>query len=838
MTRWWADAAQSRAVLALVDDSDLEQGVGTAVLGYHGLASSALEKLSKHTLVDVARMHRVLDSVDLEPVAKALGEATRPVLGAASGRYGELLAANLHQQAVDATERLLLSLTGTGMPWPVAIERVASVHGVPADRLGKAYGDLGKPALSPVVRADIGDRVLMEFASHVARRENTLAPVAKAMSAEEFDPEEHPRAANGRFAHAPERGQPTSGFEAREARRKRKTRANLRRTAAAPKKDTGSLGDFVSALRHQFGADPAVEQAVREDRGNARRTQLLADRKEARLADRKATRRALAGDDKPDAGLGTPVDRTGYEVKFTDHRVALIRRDQAEQLLKTETFYMGNVTDMGRGQVVWLTPDAMEEELRSINTDRGRQGMLSEYVLLSVDGDFVSTEGGPRDHDLTMSGSARLSTKDSPTVSSDGYDWNQDQFLYSAPSANPAFRRNVLVPMPVLHLELDNAGQFPRNHDDRPRASRPSAADGLPHDRGVGKAHEFDENEVRRDARGRFDDQPDRMSPQTGFEARETRRKRKAAKNRFRTRQADKKSPPARLSGQDYAVIRTMIEADEQAEDSVLGARSSDRRAGRLAQHRAQRIDQRKAEMRVVRQAAKRGGIPVVADEADSGKATEYAGVLSSRVGFNVFADPDDPYAEARMLVLQVSGLEHGTVQQAILRIGSKARGEGKAVSRENRAVAAFTPQAARSSTVEAAFDEAQSFLSALMTHASELSEKEKWQDGSFSFQGKVWTPQMLESATAYAQRRVDPETSETYFVPTVIAPEGGLSSRSLVIGSKESWAPGNREVDAEPTLHSWRELAASRGIPAEILMTTPDFAVNEYRLGFGDTDD
>lgn len=37
MSRWWANAEESRQMLDLVDDSDVEQGVGTAILAYHGL---------------------------------------------------------------------------------------------------------------------------------------------------------------------------------------------------------------------------------------------------------------------------------------------------------------------------------------------------------------------------------------------------------------------------------------------------------------------------------------------------------------------------------------------------------------------------------------------------------------------------------------------------------------------------------------------------------------------------------------------------------------------------------------------------------------------------------
>jgi hypothetical protein len=137
VNRWWANRQDSVAALNVVDDSDVVNGVGVAVLGYHGLAKSLLEPLSRETLVDVHKVRETLAGVDLEPVAKALGEATKPVMGDASKKYGELLAEAIHKRAVDATERMLQTWTNTGMPWPNAIERAAEVHGVPLERLGR-----------------------------------------------------------------------------------------------------------------------------------------------------------------------------------------------------------------------------------------------------------------------------------------------------------------------------------------------------------------------------------------------------------------------------------------------------------------------------------------------------------------------------------------------------------------------------------------------------------------------------------------------------------------------------------------------------------------------------
>ena len=64
MSRWWTDPDQARSVLGRVNDSDVVQGVGTAVLGYHGLAVEKLKPLTQRTLVDVSQVSKALDQVD------------------------------------------------------------------------------------------------------------------------------------------------------------------------------------------------------------------------------------------------------------------------------------------------------------------------------------------------------------------------------------------------------------------------------------------------------------------------------------------------------------------------------------------------------------------------------------------------------------------------------------------------------------------------------------------------------------------------------------------------------------------------------------------------------
>ena len=169
--RWWTDPETSLRMLGLVDDSDMEQGVATCALGYHGLVAGALSHLGRESLVDAGLVQATADQVDLTPVAKALGRATEPVLGRAAEKYGELLANSIHDRAIDDTTRLIITLSTSGLPVPYAVDRAIAVHGVPLQGMGKYAFQMKAPVVAEVVKADLADRALMLWARDVASRE-------------------------------------------------------------------------------------------------------------------------------------------------------------------------------------------------------------------------------------------------------------------------------------------------------------------------------------------------------------------------------------------------------------------------------------------------------------------------------------------------------------------------------------------------------------------------------------------------------------------------------------------------------------------------------------------
>lgn len=194
--RWWIDPELSRTALGLVNQGNVRLGVGTSVLGYHGLAMERLRPLAGSTLVDAKKVADAINGVDLAPVAKALSKAVYSELGDASVEYGRLLAMDIHQQALEGTISLFTSLIGSGMAYPTAVDRVIAVHGVPSTRLGTVSKHLRELRLSKDTLDDWSDRALMEFASHYGALQCTSSEIAKS---EAFQEAVHPRDGSGRF---------------------------------------------------------------------------------------------------------------------------------------------------------------------------------------------------------------------------------------------------------------------------------------------------------------------------------------------------------------------------------------------------------------------------------------------------------------------------------------------------------------------------------------------------------------------------------------------------------------------------------------------------------------
>lgn len=195
--RWWSDPERSLWALGQVNPTNVRMGVGTSVLGYHGLASGQLMPLSQGTLADGKLIMNAFDQIDLDPVTHAVSKSISSIMGDSSDNYARLWVEDLHEKAMETALNLYGSLTSHGMPSPLALDRVTAIAGVPSNALGRVFTHLREQRTSPRVLEDVSDRVLMEYASRRGQFEDTaVVEIGKNFA---FDEGDHPRASNGRF---------------------------------------------------------------------------------------------------------------------------------------------------------------------------------------------------------------------------------------------------------------------------------------------------------------------------------------------------------------------------------------------------------------------------------------------------------------------------------------------------------------------------------------------------------------------------------------------------------------------------------------------------------------
>lgn len=646
MDRWWADPAASGRALRAVDGSDVVQGVGTAVLGYHGLSEAVLRPLASSTLVDGDRVAKALDGIDLTPVAKALSEATRPVVGPAADAYGQMLAAQIHADAVESTTRLMANLVASGMPWPTAVDRVAGVHGVPVQRLGKAGGALRAPAMARLVQADISDRALMDYAAHVGRREDTRDVVGKAERSQERWDERQVRRDNlGRFADKPDNS--LSGLKGRlvtdadmerlkerQRERSRKRRANAREQQS----QKVSLVELMRQAEASKPADRAVTQMQPQgsgkEQGASALDQAAEDRLNRALGERmdraiearvQSVMQALEERSKareegdfgppPDDDLGYPVgpQRTGDDGKPLGWLASprsgmvymLVEQYTLESIAesKSQKVNIGALLDTtavvggegGPGEPL------SKEELRAVVLDASYKNpnLLDGLGILAFDGALVwdesLTEGG-RHSSLTLDEDA---TYDVTSRNRKGKTLESDDTLdlklnaYVTPGIANAGKQDIYLPHLTVAL-----GSY----------------EGYKTTGAVDKA--WDERLVRRDDLGRFADKPDgstvaqlaetdeqRALRERRIQRARERRKKAASQTKVSLvdlmRQAEQSSGRANTQAAERpaAALETQNDLDQALEAAIQRRMDSaiERRIQRLIEERRTKTEEREA---------------------------------------------------------------------------------------------------------------------------------------------------------------------------------------------------------------------------------------------------
>ena len=423
MNRWWDDASQSLQVLSIVDDSDKAQGVGTALLGYHGLQASVIRKMSFRTLVDVVDVLNAMDGVDLLPVAKSLSVVLKSDEDAAD------VVARHHIQAKNGVSTAINALRMNGVPMPHAIERVAEVVGVPRERLGRYIHQM-KGVVAPIVRQDAADRVLMDYVASASG--STGEEVSKSLQGaflQEFNAE-HPREATGRFATKASETPPVNAKQLRRERRMRRAKRQERAQRAigqqrmAEQNIQRGLEDLLNmSFAGQEQARPQVARGVvargEVARGEVRDTPTVA--KPKKESDKTVLVRAESLKQHLKwAGAARPkkiVEPRNVPERFatsadydylTTERVGLIAidKDDLRDLMSTGSFTGRDLHKFAHGNL--NTPEYVRDnggDFLSNVTDKSNVVLLQANDLKVIDGTPGKSEGFaiPNDIHFTVS---------------------------------------------------------------------------------------------------------------------------------------------------------------------------------------------------------------------------------------------------------------------------------------------------------------------------------------------------------------------------------------------------------------------------------------------------
>ncbi len=604
------------------------------------------------TLVDVSAVSKALHGLDIGPVAAALGHATEPEMGAASTRYGQLLADEIHHAAIESTGRMITGLVQSGMPWPTAIDRASRVHGVPADRLGKAGVALRAPVMAPLAADDISDRALMEYASHVGSRESAAQGVSKA-ERERFREEEVVRDEKGRFADEDQKGSLVAlsrdGLDAAAERQRKRDKQNkvqrvrarrkalsAQREARKPKEIT--LADLARVNRQgkeSSGQGPARERAAGDpdEMRAAARAEAKADRlaaaKDARKADRRAAAKAQRIKDtkarllaalrnrKPAGGGEEFGDLTENPVKpngaglYPGHVIGsrgqqkfmILDAKLAEAAVKQGGFNFGTISASQFFYASNGDEPLDREQLRDYILEysfepEGNEGgdtFLDGLAIVVFDGEMAYSEGftGTYSENLSNAGTYKMEEprEGSKRALSYSDDFDLKLRAYSDPGSPTS--EKVDIELPHFVVRLDNAKAF---------------------DDSVGKA--WDESLVERDEDGRFAEENRRvLTPEEKAAKRAKLMKRRKRMAGIREKRAA--SRPREITVADLARAGNQNrpaaqgsprrKAEESAEQGGEDAqvlrqrRTAEGRAERLAEAKDRRREQRRSDSKAAR---------------------------------------------------------------------------------------------------------------------------------------------------------------------------------------------------------------------------------------------
>lgn len=582
--RWWSNADGALWALSKVDDSNVAMGVGTSVLGYHGLAYVGLDELANQTLADGRAIMRTFDRLDLDPVRHAVSKAIKPIMGSEADRYADLWVEDLHNTSIESALNLYGSLTTQGMPSPLSIDRLAAVAGVPMDKLGRTYGVLREQRTSPRVLADAADRVLMEYASHRGRLENTpvAAEVGKSVA---FDEGDHPRTADGRFRSKGKKVDPRAERAERRLRRMKrlvrqqqavaqvqseqvKERAGQgMKQALAPlrPKTEATAEQMARPVNQMVPGSPLAQALARRDAYRAYNEQI----QEAGVSIEEVATPLIYDDEIADGLLNAQFapSASAHMMDYSEGIYIPVTREEANILLdRAREGYF----DFSVGGFKRLTGSDMRgytkaQALADITQQAHTQGLhLDDVVMLRLKGlvplvnlqhNIPDLESGEIDHVLMPDEAfLQLGTDWEYERDHDGFQYEDEAVIEVPIRANWQDDRAYDKHIPIMDLDFY------------------SVDTGLPLTRtdAIKKAYAFREADVVRDEQGRFAPEGQKVDPD--LEARQARLKRRMGRQqRLRAQVEEVNARAAQQAEKPYAALAPLRPQAEPGAAVTMG---------------------------------------------------------------------------------------------------------------------------------------------------------------------------------------------------------------------------------------------------------------------------
>lgn len=577
--RWWSNADGALWALGKVDDSNVAMGVGTSVLGYHGLAYVGLDELANQTLADGRAIMRMMDRIDLDPVRHAMSKAIAPIMGSQADHYADMWVEDLHNSSVESSLNLYGSLITQGMPSPLAVDRLAAVVGVPMDKLGRTYGVLREQRTSPRILADAADRVLMEYASHRGRLEDTQVAVEVGKDVA-FDEGDHPRTADGRFRSKGKQVDPSSERAQRRLRRMkrlvRQQQAVAQVQAEQVKRQAGQgMKQALAPLRPKVEAAPELKaRPVNQMVPGSPLAQAIA-RRDAYRAYNEQIQEAgvsieevatpLIYDDEIADGLLNAQFAPSTDAHMMDSAEGIyipVTREEAQILMDRarDGYYDFSVGGLRRLTGSDLRGYTQSQALTDIAQAAQTQALsLDDVVMLRVRGmvplvnlqhNLPDLEAGEIDHVLMPdSVFLQMGTEWDLERDFDGFQYEEDVVVERPVRGTWADSRAYDKHIPIIDLDFwSSENPLPVTRTDS-----------------IGKANAFREADVVRDDYGRFAPEGQQVDPDV--EARQERRKRRLNRqNRLRAQVADVNARAAQQAAKPYAALAPLR---QQADPSV-----------------------------------------------------------------------------------------------------------------------------------------------------------------------------------------------------------------------------------------------------------------------------